>query len=58
MKKLTLLLSTLFAILLVSSCISFGSLFPNVQSPDRGETSLLILGAGTVGGGGALQLQC
>jgi hypothetical protein len=51
MKKLTLLLSTLFAILLVSSCISFGSLFPNVQSPDSGETSLLILEAGTFAGG-------
>lgn len=51
MKKLALLFSSLGVVFLISSCISFGSLFPNVQSPNSSESSLLIVEAGSLGEG-------
>jgi hypothetical protein len=51
MKKLGVLLPLLLVLLIVSSCISLGSLFPNVQSPNNSESSLLVVEAGVPGEG-------
>ncbi len=51
MKKLGALLPLLLVLVLVSSCISLGSFFPNVVSPLESDSSLLVVEAGIPGEG-------